>query len=373
VPDSEQPSETVDVVYLPYLPLRERALIGDWELIPRRALVDDDCLDQRSGELAQGLAAMYVLPKRGGNAAGAFARPRQGRIGEAARDLQSLSDLRRACVVTVLDPNPSPLLSADNRDLNAGHWMLTSENAMLVAHGISRDGGYTGTITGSRVPFTSLGVSVLDKPGTPHRRRGEILPPGDVRIPTFSPPAFDSEYADATWESIRRGDAAARRLARAIDWLGLASLNTTAMTDDLRIPALRAGFEVLLDTGDYLKLGRRLGRVLEDDSEPTERTWKNLSGSETTKRLGDVAWWSVRLSFLRNALMHGGSPRSDDWIHGGLAHTDLGEWYLRQAIKHAVAKDGHTDVLQELLWRAALRETREALRSRHGQGLGTGE
>jgi hypothetical protein len=361
-------SEAIDVVYLPYLPLRERALIGDWELIPRASLVDDDCLDERAAELAKGLAAMYVLPKHAGSAAGAFARPRQGRIGDEAREMQRLSDLRRACVVTVLDPNPSPLLPDDERDLNAGHWMLTSENATLVAHGINREHGYTGTITGSRIPFTSLGVSVLDDPEDPHRRRAEILPPGDVRIPTFKPPAFDTEYANAVWESIRRGHDAARRLARAIDWLGLASLNTATMTDDLRISALRAGLEVLLNIGDYLKLSRRLSRLLEDDSEPSERTWENLSGDVTTKRLTDIAWWSVRFSFLRNALMHGGSPDEATWTHDDIRHTDLGEWYLRDAIKHTVANDGHPDIREELAWRTIYREAGKLWRALQDDG-----
>src|SRR6185312_5824006 len=62
VSESTREPEAIDVVYLPYLPLRNRAVVGQWELIPRGALADDDCLDQRAAELARGLAAMYVLP-----------------------------------------------------------------------------------------------------------------------------------------------------------------------------------------------------------------------------------------------------------------------------------------------------------------------
>jgi hypothetical protein len=32
--------------------------------------------------------------------------------------------------------------------------------------------------------------------------------------------------------------------------------------------------------------------------------------------------------------------------HDNVRHIDLGEWYLRQAIKHTVANDGHTDILE---------------------------
>lgn len=357
----------IDVVYLPYLPLRERALVGDWELIPQANLRTDDCLDERAEDLARGLAAVYVLPKRGGVHAGAFARQRDGRIGQAAREMRSIEDLRRACVVTVLDPNPSPLLPEGERDLNAGHWMLTTENAMVVAHGIIRAGGHTGTIMGSRLPFISLGVSVLDDPEGVGGSRGKVLPPADVRIPTFTPPRFDAEYANATWESIRRGDDAARRLGRAIDWLALADLNTSLMTHDVRIPSLRAGFEVLLNTGDFLELGHQLAKLVADDSEATERRWTNRSGTAVVEKLGDVAWWSVKFSFLRNALMHGDFLDQEQWRHDGVSHIDLGEWYMRQAIKHAVAKDGHASLLEPLLWRKAL----AAVVARNSQDAGS--
>jgi hypothetical protein len=72
------------------------------------------------------------------------------------------------------------------------------------------------------------------------------------------------------------------------------------------------------------------------------------------EKLGDVAWWCVKFSFLRNALMHGDSLDHEQWLHDGVSHLDLGEWYLRQAIKHTVAKDGHASILEDLLWRKTL-------------------
>lgn len=278
----------VDVVYLPYLPLRERARVGDWELIARLDLQTSDCLDAGTEELARGLAEMYVLPKGHRTSAGAFARPGEGRIGEDARDGQAFTDLRRACLTAVLDPNPSPLLLEEERDLNAGHWMLTTENATVVGHGINRD-GYTGTSMGSRFAFLSFGVSVLDQPERLNGPRGEVSPPSDLRIPTFGGRAFDSEYADAVWESVRRGDDAGRRLGRAIDWLGLASLNTSALTHDVRVPALRAGLEVLLTTGNYETLARRLARLVKDESPKVRRTWPaREAGTMTTKQLATL-------------------------------------------------------------------------------------
>jgi hypothetical protein len=72
---------------------------------------------------------------------------------------------------------------------------------------------------------------------------------------------LDAEYAHAVWESIRRGTDAARRLGRAIDWLRLAWINVTELTNDLRMPALRAGFEVLFDSENTEVLGQRLSRA----------------------------------------------------------------------------------------------------------------
>ena len=347
-------------------PLRERITVGAWELIPRAALAERDCLDARTIELAQGLGAVYVLPEHAGTAAGAFARPREWRVGDEIPDLPDLRgvrDLQRACTVAVLDVNPSPLLPDTERDLNAGHWMLTSDNALVVAHGIDRRIGYTGTIVGSRLPVFSFGVSVLDDPEN-GIRRATILPPGGLRIPAFRPPRLDVEYADATWHAIRRGDDGARRLQRAIDWLNLAWLNATGLTDELRVPALRAGFEVLLDSEDAEELARRLGRLLDDTTPIRHRQWTStITGDTRSANMREVAWWFMEFSFLRNDLMHGRAPGEEKWIRDDRSQIDLGEWYLRQAIKHTVANDGHPDIFDDLLWRDAHRAARDLLRA----------
>jgi hypothetical protein len=66
--------EGVDVIYLPYIPLAERVVVGDWELIPGSDLRTADCQDERVEELARGLGQVYVLPKDHRTPAGAFAR-----------------------------------------------------------------------------------------------------------------------------------------------------------------------------------------------------------------------------------------------------------------------------------------------------------
>jgi hypothetical protein len=351
---TEPVADVVDVILMPYLPLGERATVGDWELIPRTALQPDDCLDARAEELARGLADVYVLPKHARTRVGAFVRPRAGLIGDESRDMQRFDDLRRACVAAVLDPNPDPTLPEDQRDWNAGHWMLSTENATVVGHGINRD-GFTGTSIGSRFPYLSIGVSVVDQPDQLNGQRGEVLPPADVRVPTFRSRPFDGDYANAVWESVRREDDASRRLGVAIDWLAMATLNTASLKNDVRVPSLRAGLEALLDTDDFLVLGERLSALVEDDSPKVPRDFTNRRGAPRHADLGDVAWWCVRFSFLRNKLMHGSQVMAEDWFHGEdqWSQIDLGDWYLRQAIKYTVYNDGHPEILHDPVWRRA--------------------
>jgi hypothetical protein len=369
-PEAAEPA-TVYVVYLPYLPLGERMDVGDWELVPRDELGPGDSVDARTVTLAEGLADLYVLPDGAKSRAGAFARPRTGLVGDASVDGEQLRDLHRACVVTVLDPNESPLLPEGERDPNFGHRAMTSDNAIVVAHGINREHGFTGSVAGSRVRRMSLGISVLEDSLGPHIPRTTIPPPADLRVPVLRPRALDGEYCDAIWESMRRGTDAGRRLGRAVDWLDLAWLNATGLTDDLRIPALRAGFEVLLDSDDSDELGERLRLLVLDQSVPVRRSWCNLAGNPASGELSDVAWWFKRFSFLRNDLMHGRSPDRDAWLHDGTLHTDLAEWYLRQAVKHTVANDGHDDILEALVWRDAVRAMREWWQGQHTQDHGT--
>ena len=154
-------------------------------------------------------------------------------------------------------------------------------------------------------------------------RDSKIAPPEDVRVPFFNPGDLDFEYADAVWETTTSVTDDARRLARAIDWLDFAAWNATSLTNDLRVPALQAGFEVLLDRDDSESIvGVRIGRFLSDLLTPGDplstRTWPKLKGEgETSRELTDLAWWFVRFSFLRNALMHGYAPTNEQWVHAG--------------------------------------------------------
>jgi hypothetical protein len=351
---------TVYIVYLPYLPSGSaRARVGEWEIMPRSLLAEQDCVDARTMELAQGLADMYELPERLWQPVGAFARPVDGRVGDGPPEPPLTQDLARSMTVAILDLNQSPLIAEADRDPNFGHNAMTSDNATVVAHGIDHAHGYTSSVSGSRVGSAELGLSVVPDPNYPGLPRATFRAPADLRIPPRQT-NLEYEYAAATWESLRRGDDAARRLGRAIDWLSLVGVNATALTDDLRIPAVRTGFEVLLDVGeDFLEFASALATLIEDESPAVRRTWPSRrSGNEVSVNLTNVGWWAVQFSFLRNTVMQGGLPDADDWQHDGAGHIDLGEWYLRQAIKYTVAADGHERVREDLRFRRLLEAAR---------------
>lgn len=357
------PPATVYVVYLPYLPLAERIVVGNWKLIPQKDLGDADALDVHTAELARGFAVLHDLRDATG-AFGAFARPSDGSVGDDPGSMAPLVDLRRALLVAVLDGNQSPLTPKDEHDPNAGHAAMTSENALVVANGISYEGGYTGTRSGGRIPTLNIGVSVVPDPGNSGLPRSPKIPtPTDLLLPTMGRP-LDHEYADAAWQSITRGTDAARRLGRAIEWLRLAWINVTELTGDLRIPALRAGFEVLFDSDEETVLAERLKTLVGDTTQPRLRQRAHpVTGKVWSKHLTDVEWWFWDFSFLRNDLMHGREPADERWLHEGQSHVGLGEAYLRKAIKGTIAQDGHQSILDDMAFRVAVREVRARLRA----------
>lgn len=322
--------------------------VGEWELIPRGDLVDADALDARALELALGVADLYELPPGAGREVGAFGRRKGGRVGDDPQVRTHMTNLQRSLVAPVLD--------VTRRSEQGGRTIvsrpLTSDNAMVITHGIDRGTGSTAVVTGGRLREIAGGFQVVHEPDDPLPPL-KIAPPADLRVRFVGYWDLDFEYADAVSQSTSVESDEARRLARAIDWLDFAGRNTASLTDDLRIPALQAGFEVLLDRDDPGIAGARIGRFLSDlltpDAPQSERSWPNRRGDgQTTHELTDLAWWFVRFSFLRNALMHGDAPTEDAWAHDGDLHVDLGELRLSQAIKETVARDGHPDLRKPL-------------------------
>jgi hypothetical protein len=114
------------------------------------------------------------------------------------------------------------------------------------------------------------------------------------------------------------------------------------MSEDTRIVAIRAGFEVLLGKGDKLGPMRlALSEILEGKNpRRTPRKYTEAqTGHEVTKHMTDLEWWYTQLSFLRNRIMHGAAIAPAEYVFGGERQLWLGEARLRKAIKTVVANE----------------------------------
>lgn len=267
--------EKVYVVYAPYLPLSERVVVGAWELIPKADLRESDAVDDRAAKWARGFADLFDLrePLR---PFGAFARQLDGLVGDGIEDSIHVDNLARTLLVTVLDRNQSALTPSDERDPNAGHSARTSENAFIGVYDISYEGGWTATRFGSAIPVVDLGIPV--NPDADMPRLPKLPTPAGLLLPSMER-SFDQKYAQAAWDSLSRNTDAARRIGRAIEWLGLAWLNATGVAADLRIPAVHAGFETLFDSDAIKVIAHHLAVVLEDKTTRTKRERTDLAGS----------------------------------------------------------------------------------------------
>lgn len=167
------------------------------------------------------------------------------------------------------------------------------------------------------------------------------------------------EYAAALLEVLERGDEQSRRLDRSIEWLAIAWRNEEAISLDVRILALRAGFEVLFGGGSSTQKHRAALHSLLDDQTAARRsrTWVDR-GKEIHADLTDVEWWFQSFALLRNAIAHGDAISEADRSFEGQLHLWRGEHTLRAAIKRTVVQVGHDPDLE--LDRAT-RELRRAL------------
>ena len=139
------------------------------------------------------------------------------------------------------------------------------------------------------------------------------------------------EYAAALLEVLERGDEQSRRLDRSIEWLAIAWRNEEAISLDVRILALRAGFEVLFGGGSSTQKHRAALHSLLDDQTAARRsrTWVDR-GKEIHADLTDVEWWFQSFALLRNAIAHGDAISEADWSFEGQLHLWRGEHTLRQ-------------------------------------------
>lgn len=315
IADVSQPTsdEPVVLMYAPYLPLREPLVVDGWQLVPVGELDDAESISAFAIAAAKGLAALYSASDNDA-VTGTFAY----RIGQglgAVIDEDDVLAMHRALVVMVLDANPSRLAPADERDGNEAYRAMTSDNALVFGHPIGAD-GYVAAQYGAMIGTLSGGYNVIADLG---ERSMRIRPPSDLMMP-MGRPRVDGELADAVHRVITANNDAARRVHRAIGWLDLAWRNASSITPDLRIPALRSGFETLFDAEGTIALRRALSARLDDADAPErlERGWTRVDGWRTAlpssnggssasrscaTRSPTVIRWSPRTTSLRESAM----------------------------------------------------------------------
>jgi hypothetical protein len=339
------------VLLFPYLPLREPASVDGWALTPVAKLDEQAQVVDGGAAAVSGLLRLYGID-RGAPAAGALARRSDGRVGDEF-DATAIQPLSRAVTAAMLDMNPSPLTPEDEQTGNKGHAATTSDNGVAWGHRIGDD-GYVAVEYGAMVRTLSGGHNVYNPNSSPFRA------PSDLPRPLFARD-FDDEYATALHRKITDGTDEGRRLRRTLDWLDLAWRNTASMNSDVRIFAIRAGFEVLFDSDKTYEVRDRLSELLDDPRTPkVNREWLNLkTGKRQSAEMTDLAWWFQNFAFLRNAIAHGNDIAPEDYGWDGVSHLFLGEFRLRQAVRELVIRDGNQDLRLEPHQRTVLRYLRE--------------
>ena len=173
--------------------------------------------------------------------------------------------------------------------------------------------------------------------------RIRIEPPSELPTPIMAAD-LDSEYASAALSVMNVGDEkTGRRVTRAAEWLDIAWQNTSSITHDARILALRSGFEVLLsisDTGDSTRqLGTGLSQLLDEPQAPRQQRMWSERGQSRSATLTDLEWWFQSFTLLRNAIAHGHIvTREGLRFDGGGLHVFIGESTLRRSIKRTIAR-----------------------------------
>lgn len=338
----------MEALFYPYLPTSDRSEVGPWQLIPFGDLANDDLLNEVVKETVEGLVGLYSVDDPMVNL-GAIARAREGKVGDDI-DRQGMQNLGRALLVSMLDAN-TPALDQEE-PANAGHGMTTSDNAIGYGHPIDGSGGVA----------VEYGVLVRRLEGGMGIKNPDYKIQAPIELPRpMLGRGFDDYYASALYELLDVESDAARRLGRAIDWLGLAWRNTTSLNFDLRVIALRTGFEVLFDESDTQELRASLSALLDgDDPVKKPRKWTNRSGKVFAVDLTDLEWWFTCFTELRAAIAHGDPIPDERYRFEGQWHFWIAESRLREAIKELVARAGHPDVKLEYGTRILKRAYEEA-------------
>jgi hypothetical protein len=353
-------------IFLPYLPLRDEARIGDWLLTP---------LNQYAGSWQSPrfheLAAAFVRAFRGpGNEPiehpTVVSRVDRGCDGSPPIGAE-FTALTRAIEFAALDENPH--WTEDNRSGSlAAALAVTTDNADLQIWPVDLVDGHVAQQSGYVVSTLAGGHQIGDQL--------TITPPEELRLP-LGPINIDSTVATAVYDTVRGAyqtpaatDAA--RIARVIGWLGKAWRNTPSITWEDRLVLLKTGFETLTQESSTAKAASALRSLFESVivGESREYATRHLlwSPDEQPSRVftdqrgrqhlcTDLEHWFRMFGTVRNGIIHGDLDATDlnypddaSAYNGPMFHT--AERLLREALKVDLTRLGHSRLYYEPTVRA---------------------
>jgi hypothetical protein len=338
---SAAPTPPRYVGFFPALPLARNLELGEWVV----GTPEDNTpwASRRFRDLSESLVRSFEKVRFKGGAM-LWHRDR-GFDGSKPSD-EEIQAIRAAVAFAVLDANdPLPYL-------NKGHYMATTDNADLFIQPIDEDGGITHSRKGELKRILVGGMKIGDEPP----------PLGDAVEHISSPVRASAELAAAIYAAAQSGTGDGPAITTAADWHRGALVNSSVMTLQHRVIALKTGFEALLPAPNSRQCARRLRALFEQTTaghrqdlpwigllwSPKEitnlqRTYVTREGDTRPDVRSELEDWFVAFTDARNDVIHRGTTSVGSWIYKAPSERPLSRYagtlfmtaerLLREAIK----------------------------------------
>jgi hypothetical protein len=334
------PSKNPHISFFPALPLAKNLELGEWVIGTPPA--ETRWAPGRFRELS--LALVRSFEKRGFKNGALMWHRHLGFDGSLPTD-EEIQAIRAAVAFAVLDANdPLP-------DLNKGHYMATTDNADLFMQPIDENGDITHSRQGALKRITVVGMKIGDEPP----------PLADAVEHISSPVRASAELAGAIYAAVQSGTGDGPAITTAADWHRGALVNSSVMTLQHRVIALKTGFEALFPGVKSRQCARQLRALFETTTaghlqhlpwigllwSPQERTdlprtWVTQDGKTKPDVRSELEDWFMAFAEARNEVIHNGTTLGT-WIYKAPPERPLSRYagklfwtaerLLREAIK----------------------------------------
>jgi hypothetical protein len=201
-------------------------------------------------------------------------------------------------------------------DLNAGHFLATTENAELFLQPVVEEDGSIAYRKGGSLKSVLTGGYKIGQ---------EAIPLPDATVPILRPMMVSTKLAAAVFNALITASTKTDHIRIALEWHTVAMSNPAAVTLQQRLIAIKTAFEALLGTSNSRECAQRLRTLFESVTKlhlhllpwvgvlwsPKERT--NLVRQYTTKKgaikkdmRSELEDWFMTLAAARNSVIHDG-------------------------------------------------------------------